>query len=221
MAKQWVKQQLHRNELQDVVDKGLIWTLKNRQTALMAGGGVLAAILILGGALYHRRNQQAAAWERLSLAQYSAYSGQLDAALKQIEELKMNHAGSRASAFGLLFAGDIQYRQGLYKEAVGSYSVILENSDAKFIQPLALANTAMAQEASAQFSQALATDQRFLDAYSDHFMAPQVHASIARCQQALGQSDQAKVTYQKITLQYPDTPWARWAQERLSAKITP
>lgn len=221
MAKQWVKQQLHRNELQDVVDKGLIWTLKNRQTALMAGGVLLAAILILGGALYHRRSQQAAAWERLSLAQYSAYSGQLDAALKQINELKTDHTGSKAAAFGLLFAGDIQYRQGLYKEAVGSYSSILESGDAKFLQPLALANTAMAQEAAADFNQAIATDQRFLDSYSDHFMAPQVYASLARCQQALGQLDQTKVTYQKITLQYPDTPWARWAQERLSAKIAP
>lgn len=221
MAKQWVKQQLHRNELQDVVDKGLRWSLNNKQTALTAGGGLLAALLLLGGGLYHRRNQQAAAWERLSLAQYSAYSGQLDAALKQIDELKMEHPGSQAAAFALLFAGDIQYRQGLYKEAVGSYSGILESGDAKFLQPLALANTAMSQEAASEFNQAIATDQRFLDAYSDHFMAPQVHASVARCQHALGQLDQAKVTYQKITLQYPDTPWARWAQERLSAKMTP
>ena len=183
----------------------------------MAGGGILVALLILGGGLYHRRSQQAAAWERLSLAQYSAYSGQLDAALKQINDLKMDHAGSPAAAFGLLFAGDIQYRQGLYKEAVATYSGILE-SDAKFILPLALANTAMSQEAAGEFNQALVTDQRFLETYSDHFMAPQVHASIARCQQALGQMDQAKVTYQKITLQYPDTPWARWAQERLAQK---
>ena len=97
----------------------------------------------------------------------------------------------------------------------------MDSSDAKFLQPLALANTAMAQEAAGEFNQALVTNQRFLDTYSDHFMAPQAHASMARCQQSLGQLDQAKVTYQKITLQYPDTPWARWAQERLSAKIAP
>ena len=61
------------------------------------------------------------------------------------------------------------------------------------------------------------TDERFLGAYAEHFLAPQVHVSLARCETTLGQRDTAKATLQKIALQYPESSWATWAQERLKA----
>lgn len=217
MAKQWVKQQVRRNELQDVVDSGLKWTLQNKQTAMTALGALAATILAAGGLFYRNKSIQAAAWDKLAIAEGYAYTGRVDMSMQQLKELGNEYSGSKAGSLGSLLAGDILYRQGSYKEASEIYSKLMERGDPK-IQPLALADLAMAQEASGQFAQATASAQRFLDAYSDHFMAPQVHACLGRSFQAAGQGDQAKQAFQKMVLQYPDTPWAAWAQTRLQAK---
>lgn len=217
MAKQWIKQQVKRNELQEYVDRGALWALGNRQTVLMAAGGVLAVLVIAGMFLYKNSSGQTAAWDRLSVAQGYAYGGQADASLEQIKGLETEHTGAKASGFGQLFAGDIYFQRGSYKETTETYSKILERGEPRALVPYALSGTALAQESAGQCGESAATSQKFLDTYSDHLLAPQVHASLARCLNNLGQTDQAKTTYQKITLQYPDTYWARWAQARLSA----
>lgn len=218
MAKQWIKDQVRRNEYQDFIGRSLHWILDNRQQALIGFGAAAGSILLVVGLLYRYNEGQKTAWERLSVAQGYAYSGQTDASLKLLKELTSDYGGSKAAGFGLLFAGDIMYRQGSYKEAVDYYSKVIERENPKAALPIALADTAIAQEAAGQFAQAAAAAQRFLDTYSDHFLAPQVHASLARCLQAQGQSDAAKAALQKISLQYPDTPWSNWAQQKLNPK---
>ncbi len=218
MSKQWVRHQVRRNELQDAVDGGLIWITANRQ---IAGGAVLALVaLVLGGIfLAHRsRGKQEEAWNRLSMAQAYAYGGRPADAITQIGELSRDFSATKASGYARLFAGDLQYRLGSYKEAVDSYAPLLEGGNSKELAPLALAGTVAAQEAAGQAAEAAGTAQRFLDSSPDHFLAPQVHTALARNLLASGQAEQAKVTWQKITLQYPETPWAGLAQARLQNK---
>lgn len=218
MAKQWIKAQVRHNEYQDFVDRGLHWVLANRQRALIGAGSAAGVVLLSLLFLYRYRAGQNTAWERLSVAQGYAYSGQGEASLKQLKELAADYGGSKAAGFGLLFAGDLLYRQGSYKEAVAYYNQVVERENPKAAVPIALANSAIAQEAGGDFAQAAATAQRFLDLFSDHFMAPQVHASLARGLQAQGQVDAAKAALQKISLQYPETPWSAWAQQRLGGQ---
>ena len=216
MAKQWVKHQVRHNEVQDFLGRAINWGLANRRQAGIVLGSA-AGVLLLGGLLIYRsRSVQSAAWDRLALAQTYAYSGRPDAALQQIKDLSAERPAAKATAYGQLFAGDLLYHQGSYKEAVEAYAKILEREEPKNLVPLALADTAISLEASGQFSQAAGAAQRFLENHSDHFLAPQVHACMARSLQALGQIDQAKATYQKMSLQYPDTGWAGWAQARLN-----
>ena len=79
----------------------------------------------------------------------------------------------------------------------------------------AISNTAIAYEAAGDFAQAAANGRNFLTAHSDHFLAPYAHATLARSLEQMGQKQEAMTAMQKITLQYPDTPWANWAKERL------
>ncbi len=218
MSKQWVKHEVRRNELQDAVDGGLVWITANRQ---IAGGAILAlAALVVGGILLaHRTNsKREEAWNRLSMAQAYAYGGRPADSIQQISELSRDFGATAASGYARLFAGDLQYRQGSYKEAVASYAQLLEGGNSKELTPLALAGTVSAQEAAGLAAEAAGTAQRFLDAHPDHFLAPQVHTALARNLQASGQGEQAKVTWQKITLQYPETPWASQAQAHLQSK---
>lgn len=218
MGKQWAKQQANKNEIQDFLERIWFWIQANRQTATIAAGAVALASLLTGLLLYRNHAQRMAAWNRLALAQNSAYGGRPDVSLLQIKELAQEHAASAAAGFGLLFAGDLLYPRGQYKEALEHYSRVVETGQPALLQPLALSDMAMTQEAAGQFQEAAATSQRFLESHPDHFLAPQVHAGLARSLQSLGRGEEAKAALQKISLQYPDTSWAAWAQSRLQGK---
>jgi TolA-binding protein len=77
---------------------------------------------------------------------------------------------------------------------------------------------ALIKEAAAAYSKAREISRKFLDTFPDHFMAPTVHACMARCLGYLKQVDDQKAALQKMTLQYPDTYWASWAQAKLQGK---
>lgn len=218
MGKHWARQQVRRDELQDALEVGADWVAKNRQLAAMIGGGVAGVLIIAGLLFYRARSMREQAWEQLSMAHAYAFNNQVDTALKQIDTLADESGANTASGFGYLFAGDILYPRGQYQQAMDFYNKLITRGTPESLQPYALADLAVTQEAAGQAVQAAQTAQRFLDAYGDHFLAPQVHALLARAQAAQGQAEAAKTTYQKIVIQYPDTSFAAWAQQRLNGK---
>ncbi len=220
MGKQWVRQEVKKDWLQEVTEDLTVWVSKNQQTAALAAGGILAAVAAIGFFVYRTHAVQSAAWDRLALAEDAYYSGQPEAAAKQIQELVGAYPNSAAASYGLLFQADILYPRGQYKEALENYNKILERGQPQVLQPLALGGSVLAQEAAGQCQPAAQGAQHFLELYADHFLAPQVHASLARCEQTQGLTEQARNAYQKITLQYPDTSWAVWAKKRLDALAT-
>ncbi len=217
MGKQWVRQQVKHNELQEALERSVLWVMANRQQASLGALLILLAGVAAGGVFYRSRSRQTAAWDQLSLAQGLAYGGRSEASLEQLRDLASRYQDTKASGLGLLLAGDILYPRGQYQQALEHYAKVLERGEPKILVPLALGDTAVSQEAAGQYQEAILTSQRFLEAYPDHFLAPQVHACLARCLQALGQAEKAQAAYQKIALQYPDTSWAGWAQARLKA----
>ena len=160
-------------------------------------------------------SQREEAWAKLAFAQSYAYAGQNPAALEQAEKLAQEHPGSPAASYGLLLAGDILYDQGKYQEARKDYQSVADSPNHKAALPLALADLALTQEAAGDCASAIATAQRFLDAYQDHYLAPPVHASLARCLAASGQGEKAKATFERMSLLYPQTYWADWAKTRM------
>lgn len=217
MGKQWVREQVRRDPVQDSVDKGVRWVDDNRQFALGAAGAGVCLLLLAVLLISHARSTRIKAWDRLGLAEAMAYAGQPDASLQQLKQLTEEQPGSAAAGFGRVFAADISYSRGQYKDALDGYNAVLERGKPAGLQPIALNDVAISQEAAGQFEQAQQAAQRFLELYPDHFLAPQVHACLARSLAALGQLDKAKTTYQKIALQYEGTPWAAWANARLQS----
>ena len=216
MAKQWVRQhQVQRDEVQDFLDNGVEWVLRNRQTAAAVAGSVAAVILIASVVVYRTRASRNETWERLGMAESLAYSGRGDAAMDQLKQLSSEQPASDAAAYGAVFTGDLQFQKGQYKEAGDNYLKVVERATPKPLHPVALTDLAFAQEAAGQPKEAAQTAQRFLETYPDHFLAPQAHALLARALLATGQNEPAKAALQKIVLQYPDTTWAAWAQSRL------
>ncbi|MFA6317656.1 MAG: tetratricopeptide repeat protein [Elusimicrobiota bacterium] len=217
MGKQWAKQQIKTNELQDFVDSSIKWIAANREKVLFGAVIVVLAGALAGFAIFRHIKIRDDAWDRLSMAQAYAFTGRIDEALKQLAEIQKDYSSSPASSYAIIFEGDILYRKGSYKEAASAYSRAMERGG-KGIEPLALADLGIAQEASGLYTEAKDTSRRFLDTFPDHFMAPTVYASLARSLGRLNQTDDQKAALQKMTLQYPDTFWAAWAQAKLQGR---
>ncbi|MDX6768310.1 MAG: hypothetical protein SF051_02175 [Elusimicrobiota bacterium] len=202
------------DEVREAAVSAIDWVLARRKQALMVLGGV--AVLLLAAAVFtvQRRANAADSWDRYSIAELLAYGGRPNDALDAARKLGDDHAGTRAATMGRLLEGDILQARGEYDAALAAYGKAAEEQGP--LTPFALANRAMTQEAAGQCAEALSSAAQFTAASSDHFLAPLVLGVQARCQGALGQGDAAKATMQKMALQYPDSPWAAWANARLS-----
>lgn len=214
MSKQWAKEQVKRNELQDAVERAAEWASENRQTAGIAAGALVASVFLVIALLWSIGARRDAAWERYGLAIAQAYAGRPEQALEQVKSLAGDAPSSPATAHALLLAGDIQFSRAKYAEAVASFEKTL-NEGPRALHPFALSNLAITHESAKQNEKAIETARRFLDNYPDHFLAPQVHASLARSLQAAGQAEQARAALQKIAIQYGDSSWAAWAQSKI------
>ena len=214
MGKQWVRQEIKRNEMAAVATSATAWIIANRQLAMAVAGGTLALLVAAGVAFARISVLRREAWEKFAIAQSYAYQGQAQAAQDQLKVVI--ESPGKASDFASLFTGDLQFKQGRYKEAVEVYQRIVDRQSPKNLVPIAMADIGLAQEAGGDCKTAVETSQRFVDSYQDHFLAPQVHASLARCLYLLGQPQQAKSTLDRIVLLYPDSYWAQWAKGRLN-----
>lgn len=215
MGKQWVREQVRHDEVQEAVYGTVTWVSRNRQTVGLVVGGIAVVLMAAGFFLYSKHSRENAAWDRLSLAQAQFYSGNADAAAKQAAETAAEFAGTDAGAYAQIFAGDVHFIRGRYQESVDEYAKALAAGSPASVLPLAQGGTVLAYEAAGKCQQAIGAAETFLQTDPEHFLAPQVHASLARCQLALNQTEQARSTLQKISLQYPETSWDAWAKSKL------
>ena len=219
MGKQWARQELKRNELADRVENVAITVQANQQAAMAIAGGVVAVAVIAVGVWLHLSKSRNEAWEKLAIAQSMAYSGQAKQALEQLQPV--TDGSSIPSAYAQLFAADVRFKTGEYKEAAAGYQKLIDRGSPKSLVPVAMADLGLALEASGDCKGAIEANQRLLDTFQDHFMAPQAQASMVRCYAATGQPTQAKSTLDRIVLLYPESYWAQWAKERLNPAPAP
>ncbi len=214
-SQHWASQsEAKHDEVREAAVGAIDWVLARRKQALMVLGG--AAVLLAAFAVFmvQRRANFADAWDRYAVSELLAYGGRPNDALDAARKLGDDHAGTRAATMGRLLEGDILQARGEYAAALAAYGKAAEEQGP--LAPFATADKAMTQEAAGQCAEALSTAAQFQSAHAEHFLAPLVLGVQARCQNSLGQGDAAKATLQKISLQYPDSPWAAWANARLS-----
>lgn len=202
------------DEVREAAGSAVEWLLARRQTALASAGAALALLFLAALLSFQRRQAKADAWDRYAVAELLAYGGRPSDAVKNARELGEAKPGTRAASMARLLEGDILQAQGDYPAALAAYAKAGEEPGP--LAPFAAADQAMTLEAAGRCPEALEAAGRFLADSSDHFLAPLLLGVQARCQQSLGQADAARVTLQKLMLQYPESPWAAWANARLS-----
>lgn len=201
------------DEVREAAAGAFEWLLQRKQQALLVAGGVLATLLVAAVVTVQRRASKADAWDRYALAELLAYGGRPTDAVDAARKLGEEKPGTRAATMARLLEGDILQARGEYKAALEAYAKAAQEQGP--LTPFSAANRAMTLEAAGQHAEALSAAKQFLTESPEHFLAPLVLSVQARCEQALGQAEAARASLQRITLQYPDSPWAAWANTRL------
>jgi tetratricopeptide (TPR) repeat protein len=214
MSKQWVRQELKKNEVALATERAAAWIMNHREAAFGIGLTLLIAFFLGIYSVIRYSELKTTAWERLAVAESYAFAGQSKPALDQLKNIAEQFPRTRAAGFSQLFQADVLYQSGMYKEAIEAYQQTLDRQDVN-LSPFALSGIAFSQEASGQYQASMDTAQRFLATYQDHYLAPQVHAILAQALKSLGREEEAKATLEKIALLYPDTFWSQWAQTNL------
>lgn len=215
MGKQWARQEAKKNELAVIVDRVTLWVKYHPQAAIWGGVAFVALCLLTALFIHTRGTRTESSWSKLAIAASTAYQGQADQALLQIDQIIRDHPTSVAASYARLLEGDIKYDQSKFQEAVKAYQKLVDMPNHKAALPMAMANLGIALEASGDCSTSMATGRRFLETYQDHFLAPPVHASLVRCLHISGRREEAKAALEKMAFLYPQTYWAAWAQARL------
>ena len=214
------KSEVKRDELNAELTQALDWLILRRREAGMALGATMILGLLAGLFLYGRHSRQNAAWDKLSLAELYAYSGKPEQAQTLLTQLAEEGASPAAASLALMLEGDLRLPRGELDLALAAYEKAAATAPEP-LKPFALTEKILTLETAGKSAECAAAAQNFLDSYADSLLAPMVHSSLARCQLASGQAEAAKTTLQKISLQYPNTPWAAWANSRLQPPAAP
>lgn len=220
MSKHWVRQEVKKEAIADTLSKSVSWFEANRQQAIAAGGAILVLLILGGYFAFQKLSGERMAWRLLAYSQSLAYQGKLPDALNQLEMLSDRYSNSSAWGFGVLLAGDINFRSGQYTKAVDFYRKIVDRQAPKALVPIALSDEILAEESGNDCRDSIETSKRFLEQYKDHYLAPQANASLARCLKAMGRNEEAKAALQQMSTLYPadqEPYWNQWAQAQLKA----
>lgn len=216
MGTHWIRQEVKRNPLAERIDKALAWIKSHREASAATAVISLVCVILVMFFVSRYAEVKNTAWEKLFIAQQYAYSGHAEA-LNQLHAVRDAFPNTDAAGFGLLFEGDILFKQGKYKEAGEDYQSLAEKGKPAAVIPFALAGKGKALEASGLCPEAILTGKQFLEKYPDHYLAPEVHLSIARCFEITDNAQEARSAYEKIALLFPDTSWAQTAQQKLQS----
>jgi TolA-binding protein len=127
---------------------------------------------------------------------------------------------TRSAEEALIMLGNFQYDAGKMDGALTSFSQYLTTFPrGRFIMEAGLGK-AYAQEARGDFQGAAQTLSRILDRDRDDPLAGEAYMSLARLYEEMKKPDDAMRVYGQVLEKYPQTRWAQYALQRMSALKT-
>lgn len=216
MPKAWVRKELRKEPLSNLVNKIVPWILAHRETAI----SILATTaIVLGLVIYffiHLKKIDARAWEKLSFAQTHQQRNLYDQAINFYNEILTNYPRSQTAAYALFYKAETLSQQKKYAEASQTYRDFLQRyRKNKLLSPLTYVSLGMSLENENKYPEAINVYQEYLTQFSEHFLTPEVYLSLARGYQINGQKNEAINTYNKVATSYPGSNWQKVAENHL------
>ena len=187
------------------------------QYRLWIGLGVLVLILAFGvGYFLHLRAAQVAT--EASWALYEA-SHVEDASEKVvgIQKVAADYPASPAGRYASYLAANTLYEDGKYDEAIKAFEQFLKKNPNHLLAPSAMEAIGFCEESLARWDDAIKTYKELIRTRAKSPAAARSNYRIGLCYEQLGQKDKAIEAYEIAVELLPDSLWAQYANERLSA----
>ena len=220
------KQEIRRNPLAEWVGAAVRFIQAHQ--AAVATGVVMLAIgaSVAAGYWWHEQRQEEEASHLLGNAlaatrgEQSGSSGNPEEAAKLFQEVAKQFPRTRSAEEALITLGNFQYDAGKIDEALTSFSQYLTTFPRGRYTLEAGLGKAYAQEARGDFQGAAQTLSQILDRDKDDPLAGEAYMSLARLYEEMKKPDDAMRVYGQVLEKYPQTRWAQYAMQRMSALKT-
>jgi len=184
---------------------------------LWIGLGVLVLILVFAvGYFLHLRTANVAMEASWALYETSHIE---DASEKivGIQKVAADYPATPAGRFAGYLTANTLYEDGKYEEAIKAFEQFLKKNPNHLLAPSAMEAIGFSKESLGRWDEAIKTYQELIRTRTESPAAARANYRIGLCYEKLGQNDKAVEAYGIITELLPDSLWAQYASERLSA----
>ena len=169
--------------------------------------GVLAVVVFGGGLLYWQYQSN----QRMEQAADSLARASDPAALEQVAR---EYQGTQTALEALYRLSNMQYAEGKYAEATGTFEKVLKDFPSDPLADSARLGLAEIQEAQGNFEAAKGLYMRIIESSPTSFIATGAKMGAARCMESLGQLKEARQLYEEILSTGRGSVWASEAYLR-------
>lgn len=171
-------------------------------------GIAVLAVVALGGVLLVRQNQANQRLEQAAASLATAYDP------ASLEQVAREFAGTQTALEALSRLAEVQYYQGKYADATGTFERILKEFPSHPLAESARLGLASVQEAEGNLEAAKGSYARIVESNPTAFTVTAAKMGMARCSETLGQAKEARQIYEEIMVGAQGSPWYQQAYLR-------
>jgi TolA-binding protein len=214
------------DEFISFTSRSLQYISEHRQLFFIAGAAILA--LVVGSWAWHAHQvnyrvraaaQLAQATDSYSAALVDKDTVKLEKAETELQSFLSSYSKSRLFDLALFYLAHTQFHLGKYDSAIDAYTKLLGPDPSQpTIASLAHNGLALTLKAKGEYVKAA---NHFAQAAQlpGSFLREQALLNQARVLAAAGETEKAKQIYQQLVNQFPDSPMARLARQRLAGDV--
>jgi tetratricopeptide (TPR) repeat protein len=148
---------------------------------------------------------------------YIAFSqGKQKEGIELLDETISKYIRAPASYQARLLKADISTQLGAYEEALDLLNYTIKHGRPEKIKPLAQVRVIYVFDTKRDYFNAINASKEFIDKYPDHFLIKDIYLNLAEYYLFSSSKDEAVKVFNEILINFPATPEAQKAQDRLN-----
>lgn len=238
MNQRLTRQDMKRNELSTALGKGYEYAESHGRTILMAAGAVLA-LALLAGLFYMYRNSQAEKANTALAKAIEVYQAPIDPAAPKpddpvsptfadeaarqtrakalFQELYEKHGSTVAGDVASVYLAQIAMAENQPERARELWNAFLEDHDEHLLAGQTRVNLLRLDRSQGKGEEVAQTLTAMLDEAEPPLPMDVILSELASTQEQLGKTQEAVQSYQRILDEFPQSPYAQEARQKISA----
>jgi TolA-binding protein len=238
MNQRLTRQDMKRNELSTALGKGYDYAESHGRTILLAAGSLLA-LALLAGLFYMYRNSQAEKSNTALARAIEVYQAPIDPAAPKpddpvsptfadeaarqtkakalFQELYEKHGSTVAGDVASVYLAQIAMAENQPERARELWNAFLEDYDDHLLAGQTRVNLLRLDRSQGKGQEVAQTLTAMLDEAEPPLPMDVILSELASTQEQLGKTQEAVQSYQRIIDEFPQSPYAQEARQRISA----